>query len=109
MCKLKQTCEKKLRNVHYSEFVIKPYLISSDLILLEKQLHWSLRSKCYPAKMSFRKLNKGNLMCSFLCKSEETLREATRDKKQFDFGFLLKGGVQPESKAFEELFKEPFF
>ena len=28
------------------------------------------------------------------------VREATRDKKQFDFGFLLKGGG--------ELFKEPF-
>ena len=37
------------------------------------------------------------------------LREATRDKKQFDFGLLLKGGVQPESKAFKELFKESFF
>ena len=41
---------------------------------------------------------------------EQTVREATRDKKQFDFGFLLKGGreVQPESKAFEELLKKPF-
>ena len=38
------------------------------------------------------------------------LREATRNKKQLDFGFLLKGGgVQTESKVFEELFKEPFF
>ena len=37
------------------------------------------------------------------------LREATRDKKQLDFGFLLKGGgVKPEAKAFEELLKEPF-
>ena len=40
------------------------------------------------------------------------LREATRKKKQLDFGFLLKGEggeVLPESKAFEDLFKEPLF
>ena len=42
--------------------------------------------------------------------NQVTIREATRDKKQFNFGFLLKGGeVQPKSKGFEELFKEPFF
>ena len=35
------------------------------------------------------------------------IKEATRDKKQFDFGVLLKG-VQPEAKAFDKLFKEPF-
>ena len=38
------------------------------------------------------------------------IREATREEKQLDFGFLLKGeggGVQPESQAFKELFKEP--
>ena len=40
----------------------------------------------------------------------EMLREAAREKKQLNFGFLLKGGgAQPESKAFEEVFKEPFF
>ena len=33
--KLKQICEKKLGNVQYSEFVIQPYLISSDLSLPE--------------------------------------------------------------------------
>ena len=71
-CRLKQICEKKLGNVHYSEFVIQPYLVSSDLSLPEKQLLWSLRSKCYPAKMNFSKMNKGNLMCSFLCQSDET-------------------------------------
>ena len=58
--------------MHYSEFVIQPYLISSDLSLPEKKLLLSLRSKCYPAKMNFKKLNKGSLMCSFLCQSEET-------------------------------------
>ena len=58
--------------MHYSEFVIQPYLIISDLSLPEKKLLLSLRSKCYPAKMNFKKLNKGSLMCSFLCQSEET-------------------------------------
>ena len=35
-CKMKQTCEKKLGNVHYSELVLQPYLISSELSIPEK-------------------------------------------------------------------------
>ena len=27
---------------------------------------------CYPAKMNFRKMNKGNLKCSFQCNQDET-------------------------------------
>ena len=48
-------------------------------------------------------------LCSLL--KLPRVREATRDKKQLDFGFLLKGGggVKPESKVSEELLKEPFF
>ena len=38
----------------------------------EKQLLFSLRSKCYPAKMNFRKQYKGNLKCSFQCLDQET-------------------------------------
>ena len=52
-CKLKQTREKKLGNVRYSEFVIQPNLISSDLSLPKKQLLWSLISKCYLATDEF--------------------------------------------------------
>ena len=61
-CKLKQICEKKLGNVRYSEFVIQPNHISSDLSLPKKQLFWSLISKCYLPKMNFRKMNIESLM-----------------------------------------------
>jgi hypothetical protein len=69
---LKEKCKKKLKSVHYSDFSIQPYLISNKISLQEKQLLWSLRSKCYPAKSNFSKMNRGNLMCYFQCNSEET-------------------------------------
>ena len=69
---LKEDSRKKLNNLHYEELIIQPYLASSQFSLDEKQLLYSLRSKCYPAKMNFKKLNKGNLGCRFLCDSEET-------------------------------------
>ena len=38
-----------------------------------------------------------------------SLNLTTREEKQLNFGFLLKGGggAQPKSKAIEKLFKEP--
>ena len=47
-------------------------MTSSLFKLQEIKLLFSLRSKCYPAKMNFTKLNKGNLKCSFKCDSNET-------------------------------------
>ena len=53
---------------------------------------------------------KHNNNCKASPATLDLLREATRGKKQLNFGFLLKGGgVKPESKPFEELLKEPFF
>ena len=46
--------------------------MSDQFSLEEKKLLVSLRSMCYPAKMNFRKMNKGNLKCSFFCEEEET-------------------------------------
>ena len=69
---LKEKCKKKQNSVHYSDFSIQQYLISNKISLQEKQLLWSLRSKCYSAKANFSKMNRGNLMCYFQCNSEET-------------------------------------
>jgi hypothetical protein len=62
---LKQKCEKKLKDLNYTVFNIQPYLISRKVSMEEKQLLYSLRSKCYPAKMNFRKLFKGKLTVQF--------------------------------------------
>ena len=56
---LKQKCKKKLKYIHYTDFSIQPYLKSNKISLQEKQLLWSLRSKCYPAKSNFSKMNRG--------------------------------------------------
>ena len=58
--------------MHYEQLEIQPYLASSKFSLKEKQLLYSLRSKCYSARMNFKKMNKGNLGCRFKCVSEET-------------------------------------
>ena len=58
--KLKKESRKKLNSLQYEELVIQPYLESSHFSLEEKQLLYSLRSKCYPTKMNFKKMNKGN-------------------------------------------------
>jgi hypothetical protein len=69
---MKQKCEKKLGNLQYTELSIQPYIVSNRISIEEKQLLFSLRSKCNPAKMKFRKQYKGNLKCSFQCPDEET-------------------------------------
>ena len=69
---MKQKCEKKLGNLKYTDLSIQPYIVSNRISIEEKQLLFSLRSKCYPAKMNFRKQYKGNLKCSFQCPDEET-------------------------------------
>ena len=61
---LKEQSQKKIKDLKYLNLSIKKYLI--------KQLLASLRSMCYPAKMNFRKMHKGNLSCSFQCSEPET-------------------------------------
>ena len=70
--KLKQSCKKKLENVHYFNLSIQPYMISTKFSLDDKKLLYSLRSKCYQAKLNFRKQNKGNLQCRLGCSSNKT-------------------------------------
>ena len=58
--------------MNYAEFAIQPYLLSNKVSMEGKKLLYSLRSKCYPAKMNFCKQFKGNLQCSLNCNAEET-------------------------------------
>ena len=69
---LKEKSKKKMKDLHYNEFKMQPYLNSNMFSTSEKQLLFSLRSKCYSAKMNFKKLHKKNLKCVFLFNEEET-------------------------------------
>ena len=61
-----------MKFLEYSELAIQPYLNTSIFNKHEIQLLFSLRSKCYPAKMNFKKLHRGDLKCIFKCDVEET-------------------------------------
>jgi hypothetical protein len=69
---MKQISQKKMGDLVYQKLEIQHYMTSSQFKLQEIKLLFSLRSKCYPAKMNFTKLTKGNLKCSFKCDSNET-------------------------------------
>ena len=61
-----------MKALEYRTYGIQPYIISTDFSLNQIKLLFALKSNCYSAKMNFKKLNKGNLGCRFLCDSEET-------------------------------------
>ena len=68
----KGTVKKKMKHLKYDKLAIQSYLVSDLFSVEEKRLLFSLRSMCYPAKMNFQKMNKGNLKCSFQCNQDET-------------------------------------
>ena len=70
--KLKENCKKKMKNLQYDELAIQPYMINGNFTLKQIKLLFSLRSKCYPARLNFRKLNRGNLRCSLGCSEDES-------------------------------------
>ena len=61
-----------MKDVHYEKFEMQPYIKNGSFTLEEIKLLFSLRSKSYPAKINYKKINKGNLKCSFQCDSDET-------------------------------------
>ena len=61
-----------IKSLEYKSFGIQPYLTCERFSLKQIKLFYTLRSKCYSAKINFKKMNKGNLTCRFLCNSEET-------------------------------------
>ena len=58
---------KKLDGVKYDELKIQPYLINTQFNKKERELLYSLRSKCHKSKFNFKKMNRNNLFCSFGC------------------------------------------
>jgi hypothetical protein len=69
---LKEKSKKKLKSLEYTVLKIQPYLISDKISSKQIKLLYSLRSKCYSAKMNFKKMHKGDLKCIFHCNAEET-------------------------------------
>ena len=62
-----------MKDVHFDYFEMQSLMKSSKLNLDEIILLFALRSKSYPAKMNYKKMNKGYLKCTFLCDSEKKL------------------------------------
>ena len=63
----KKEGHKKVKNLVYHDLKIQPYLTSQLFNNEERNLIYSLRSMCHPAKQNFHKMNKNNLLCSFGC------------------------------------------
>ena len=70
--KLPETSKKKMKGLQYNEFKIQAYMNTSIFSTQEINLLFSLRSKCYPAKMNFKKLHRGDLKCFLKCDADET-------------------------------------
>ena len=61
-----------MRYLVYKEFKMQPYMNTSTFNTQEINLLFSLRSKCYPAKMNLKKMHRGDLKCSLKCDVQET-------------------------------------
>ena len=68
----KTISKKKLKEIKYQELKIQSYMNHKMFGEKEIKIMCLLRSKSYPAKMNYKKMNKNNLKCSFNCKSDET-------------------------------------
>ena len=77
--KLSEKSKKKMKYLEYNDFKIQSYMNTSIFTTQEIKLLFSLRSKCYPAKVNFKKLHKGDLKCTFLCNVEETQSHIFQD------------------------------
>ena len=69
---LPETSKSKMKDLVYKDFKIQPYMNTNTFSTHEINLLFSLRSKCYPAKMNFKKLHRGDLNCSLKCDVQET-------------------------------------
>ena len=58
---LKEDSKKKLKDLHYEKLEVQSYLQSSQISFAHKQVLYSLRSKCYPARMNLKRWIKGTL------------------------------------------------
>ena len=79
--KEKEAHKKKLGNITYDTLKLQPYMTNKIFNRKEINLLHRLRSKCYKAKMNFRKINKNNLKCSLKCDIDETQEHIFEDCK----------------------------
>ena len=79
--KEKEAHKKKLGNITYDTLKLQPYMTNKIFNRKEINLLHRLRSKCYKAKMNFRKMNKNNLKCSLKCDIDETQEHIFEDCK----------------------------
>ena len=68
----KKVKHTKLDQITYNTLKVQSYLTDSRFSREERELVAALRSRCYNAKLNFRKLHKGNLQCSLGCPSIES-------------------------------------
>ena len=61
----------KLEDVKYNKFKIQNYLVDKRLNNEERNLLYSLRSRCFPVKLNLKKMHKNDLKCRFQCNSDE--------------------------------------
>ena len=61
-----------MQDLKYDRLRTQDYLINGQFSQEEINLLFALRSKSYAAKMSFRKINRGDLKCVFQCGQLET-------------------------------------
>jgi hypothetical protein len=61
-----------MKDLHYQKLEMQSYMKNGSFNQEEIKLLFSLRSKSYPAKINYKKMNKGNLKCTFYCNSDET-------------------------------------
>ena len=62
----KEKSKKKMHQLKYNSLHIQCYMTDSSFTHNEIKLLFSLRSNCYPAKMNFKKMHKGDLKCFFI-------------------------------------------
>ena len=68
----KKVKHTKLDQITYNTLKVQSYLTDSRFSREERELVAALRSRCYNAKINFRKLYKGNLQCSLGCQNIES-------------------------------------
>ena len=99
-----------MKNLSYDKLLMQEYLLSDQFSIEEKELLYSLRSMCYPAKMNFRKMHKGNLNCSLQCGKPETqvhtFQYCTPIISQMDISNIVEvkdiyGDIKEQKKALQ--------
>ena len=66
-----KSLQKKVIGMNFYSKILILYLTSKLFTKEERNLMYSLRSICHPAKNNFKRMNKNNLLCSLGCQNIE--------------------------------------